>query len=70
MKVKIRKLRDQDSNCCLPLGPCLPLGMLTHEIRKQPAWNCDLRMRFTHQDIADTKTAGMELRSSDEYARQ
>ena len=21
MKVKIRKLRDQDSNCCLPLGP-------------------------------------------------
>ena len=21
MKVKIRKLRAQDSNCCLPLGP-------------------------------------------------
>ena len=29
--------------------------------RKQPALNCDLRMRFTHQDIADMKIVGMEL---------
>ena len=28
--------------------------------RKQMAWNCDLRMGFTHQDIADRRIVGMK----------
>ena len=28
--------------------------------RKQMARNCDLRMRFTHQDIADMRIVGMK----------
>ena len=28
--------------------------------RKKMAWNCDLRMRFTHQDIADMRIVGMK----------